>query len=224
VLLGYLPYSIDFEKIKRWKSALFEIMPTIHSVAFVGNADGDNWDFSDSNIEDQLPSRDGADILLAVTNVPIQDKYYFRRYSDNRACLTYSQMTEILNFDNIPLENLLLRTLYSVSFIYKRYGERIPTMQKPTDYAHDESRGCIFDMNGIKTNIIYSLNKPQLCHSCIETLKTIPKYKIEKEIIEKVQNELKKIKKGVYYQITDFVKKRPILSIIISSVVAILLA
>lgn len=78
-------------------------------------------------------------------------------------------------------------------------------------------------MNGIKTDVVYSLNQPQLCHSCVETLQSIPKYKIEKEIIEKVQKELKSIKKGLYYRLTDFVKRRLILSIIISSIVAIIL-
>jgi hypothetical protein len=132
-------------------------------------------------------------------------------------------MTEILKFDNIPLENLLLRVLYSIAFVYKRYGNRMPQMTEHTNFTHDETRGCIFDMNGIKTDVVYSLNSPQLCHSCVEILTTTPKYKIEKEVIDKVQSELKKIKKGRYYQLTDFVKRRPILAIIISSLVAIIL-
>jgi len=223
VFLGHIPYSIDLDKIRKWKSDLFEILKPINTVAIVGNSDGANWEFLDTNIEEQLPQRDGADILIAVTNVPLQHSYFARRFTDNRACMTFSEMTEILKFDNIPLENLLLRVIYSVSFVYRRYGNRIPLMAERTNFAHDETRGCIFDMNAAKTDVIYSLNKPQLCPSCIETLTTIPKYKVEKELIEKVQKELKKIKKGLYFEISDFVKRKPILSLIISAIVAIIL-
>ena len=114
------------------------------------------------NIEKQLPQRDNADLLLAVTNVPLQDSYFARRFTDNRICMTYNSMTEILKLDNIPLENLMLRVLYSISFVYKRYGNRIPSMTEQTNFTHDETRGCIFDMNGNKTDVIYSLNKPQI--------------------------------------------------------------
>jgi hypothetical protein len=223
VFLGHIPHALDIDKIVKWKSDLFEIMKPINTVAIVGNSDGAYWEFLDENIEEQLPARDGADILLAVTNVPLQSNYFARRFSDNRVCMTYNTMTEILKFDNIPLENLLLRVLYSIAFVYRRYGNRMPLMTEHTNFTHDETRGCIFDMNGVKTDVVYSLNGPQLCHSCVEILTTTPKHKIEKEIIDKVQGELKKIKKGLYYQLTDFIKRRPILAIIISSLVAIFL-
>lgn len=223
VFLGHIPHSIDIDKIVSWKSDLFEIMKPINTVAIVGDSDGAHWEFLDENIETQLPPRDGADILLAVTNVPLENNYFARRFSDNRVCMTYNEMTEILQSYNIPLENLLLRVLYSVSFIYRRYGNRMPLNTEHTNFTHDETRGCIFDMNGVKTDVVYSLNRPQLCHSCVETLTTIPKYKIEKEIIDKVQNELKKIKKGLYYQLSDFAKSSPICAIIISSLFAIIL-
>lgn len=223
VFLGHIPHSIDTDKIIKWKSELFEIVKPINTVAIVGDSDGAYWEYSDKNIEEQLPERIDADILLAVTNVPLQYNYFARRYSNNRVCMTYNTMTEILKFDNIPLENLILRVLYSIAFVYKRYGNRMPLASESTNFAHDETRGCIFDMNGVKTDVVYSLNSPQLCHSCVETLTTIPKFKIEKEIIEKVQCELKKIKKDLYYQLTDFIKNYPILTILLSSLFAIIL-
>ncbi|SEB54243.1 hypothetical protein SAMN04489761_1300 [Tenacibaculum sp. MAR_2009_124] len=223
VILGHIPHSLNIQKVQNWKSDLFEILSPIDTVNIVGDSDGFEWEFLDENMERQLPVRNGADVLIGVTNVPIQNNYFARRYSDNRVCMTYSTMTDILKYDNIPLENLLLRVIYSVSFVYRRYGNRIPLISESTNFAHDETRGCIFDMNGIKTDVIYSLNKPQLCDSCINTLTNIPQYKVGKNVIAKVQSELKGIKKGLYYRITDLLKKHPIPAIIFSSIFAITL-
>ncbi len=223
VFLGHVPHSIDIEKIIKWKSEIFEILKPINTVAIVGNSDGENWEFSDQNIDEQLPERESADVLLAVTNVPLQNNYYIRGLKDNKACMTYEMMADILKLDNIPLENLLLRMLYFISLAYKHYGGQIPISGENISIIHHETKGCIFDMNGVKTDVIYSLNGPQICHSCVEKLTTKPRYKIEKEVIDKVQSELKKVKKGIYYQITDFIKRKPVLAIIISSFLAIVL-
>lgn len=222
-VLGHLPYFIDQKKIKKWESELFELVQEIGIYAIVENSDGDNWEFSDRNITSQLPKREDEDILILLLNVPLQDNYFARRFTDNRVCVTYNEMTEILRFNNIPLENLLFRVLYSVSFVYRRYGDRLPSIDEPTNFSHDETRGGIFDMNGIKSDIIYSLNKPQLCHSCVEVLTGNKNHRIDINLINKVQKELKRIRKTRYYQILDFIKKYPVLSIIISSAIAVVL-
>jgi len=89
-----------------------------------------------------------------------------------------------------------------------------------TNFAHDETRGCLFDMNGIKTDIVYSLHKPIICNYCIEKLK---QEKISNEVISRIQKELGGIKKPLFYRITSFVKKHPIWSLMISALFAILL-
>lgn len=221
--LGHLPHSIDFDKIKKWKSELFEITGQISAFNINGESDGDEWEFLDDNIESQLPDRDGADVLLAVTYVPLQYKYFVRRFSDNRICMTYHLMADILKFDNIPLENLLLRMLYSVSLVYKLCGNKMPTSEEMRNYTHDETRGCVFDFDGVKSDVVYSLDKPQLCHSCVETLTSNGRHRLENNLVNKVQQELKDIKKGLYYRLADFIKSKPILAIIISSVAAIIL-
>lgn len=218
--LGHVPYALDIKKIENWKSELFELVKPIDYYAISKDSDGSNWQYSDENIESQLPKSFDGDILLTVTKVPIQNNYYARRVGNNRICLTFHEMSDILMLNNIPLENLILRVLYSASLIYKRYGKRIPASHEETHFAHDETRGCIFDMNGIKSEIIYSMNKPQLCSSCIEVLKN---EKVESNLLNQIQNELKKIRKSFYYQIADLVKDYPIWTILITSLTAIIL-
>lgn len=218
--LGHLPHHIDTKKVLAWKSDLFEIVLPLDNYAIREDSDLPNWQFSDVCIERHLPRNFDGDVLVAITRVPIENNYYARRYFGNKVCLSYYEMLEILGSDNIPLENLILRILYSISFVYKRYGNRIPLINEDTNFAHDETRGCIYDMNGIKTDIIYSLNRPRLCTYCVESL---THNHIETNLIDKAQKELKQIKKGLFYDIMDFIKRHPIWSIVISSITAIIL-
>jgi hypothetical protein len=220
VFLGHVPYTLDIGKIENWKSELFELIRPIDYYSITKDSDGPYWQFSDQCIDSQLPDSFDGDILIAVTNVPIQNNYYARRVSNNRICLTYHEMSEILRNYNIPLENLIFRVMYSASLVFKRYGNRVPESIEITNFSHDETRGCIFDMNGIKSEIIYSTNRPQLCTSCIEVLKN---EKVESNLIIQIQRELRKIRKSLYYQITDLIKDFPILAIVITSITAILL-
>lgn len=222
VNLGHFPFPIDQKKVRKWKSDLFEIISPITSVTIINNSDGYAWEFTDENLLQQLPSIEGADMLLAITNVPIQDNYYVRRVKENHVCMTYHTMSKILELDNIPLENLILRVLYTISFAFKRYGGKLP-ITREIKLTHDETRGCIFDMNGTKMDVIYSLNKPQLCSSCEQSLLDNNQFRIEKEVIEKVKKELKKIQKRRYFRLANFIKQKPILAIFLSALFAIII-
>lgn len=156
VVLGYFPNVERIEGVKSWDSDLFEIN-SIGYCNISSRSDGYYWEYLDETVEKELPSTDGADILVAITNVPIQNGYFARRFSGNRICLSYAGMREILHYDNIPLENLLLRVLYSISLVYKTHGNRVPVMTENTSFTHDDTRGCIFDMDGNKTDILFNI-------------------------------------------------------------------
>jgi len=125
-----------------------------------------------------------------------------------------------LNQNNIPLENILFRLLYAYNLLFKRSGDKIPESDDITNFTHDETRGCLFDMNGIKTDIVYSLHEPIICPDCVERLR---KDKVSNETISYTQKEISTIKKPLFYRLLSFVEKHPIWSIIISSTVAIII-
>jgi hypothetical protein len=220
VILGQLPLVININKIVNWKSSLFQVMPQVDRFEITLNADGDDWDFTDDNIRHHIPPQLDGDIVLAITRIPLQDNYYARRFDQNRVCLSFYEMDDILRSENIPLENLILRLAYAMSFVYKKYGNRLPPISEYTEYAHDETRGCLFDMNGVKGDIIYSTHKPKICDSCVAKLK---ESRVASNLIEAVQNEIKNVKKTNYYVLADLVKKHPYLAIIISAITAICL-
>lgn len=220
IILGQLPVDLDKLKLTNWKSDVFEIVGQIDNYTITNNADGLSWEFTDENIESQLPVNFEGDLLIAMTHVPLENNYYARRFTNNTICMTFYQMADMLTLSNIPIENLVYRLLYSYSLIYRRHGNRIPSRDEVTTFTHDETRGCLFDMNGIKSDIIYSTNKPIICDECVQRL-TIERVPIN--TINKVKEEIKGIKKETYYRIADLVKKHPIWALIISTISALLI-
>jgi hypothetical protein len=220
IILGQLPVDLDKIKLTKWKSDVFELVGQIDNYTITNNADGLNWEFSDDNIENQLPENFEGDFLIAMTHVPLEDNYYARRFTNNRICMTFYEIADILNLSNIPIENLVYRLLYSYSLIYKRHENRIPSRDEVTSFTHDETRGCLFDMNGIKSDVVYSTNEPIICDSCVQRLTT---ERVPINIINKVKEELKQIKKGMYYRIADLIKKYPICSLVFSTISAIII-
>ena len=186
-----MPSDFDKRKIKSWKSALFTVVGDIENYSLTQDSDGYGWEFTDENLEQILPKQFQGNFLIAIVNVPIELNWYSRRLSNNRVVFTFHEIKDILEHFNIPLENAVFRLLYAYTFLFKRSGERIPLNDEPTNFTHDETRGCLFDMNGIKTDIVYSLHKPIICPDCVERLR---KEKVSNETISKAQKEIVKIK------------------------------
>lgn len=220
VTIGHMPAEFDKQKISNWKSGVFSVAGDIENYALTHDSDGDDWEFTDVKLEEVLPNEYSGNFLIAIVNVPLELNWYSRRLSNNRVVFTFHEIKEILLFSNIQLENIVYRLLYAYSLLYKRSGNRIPVDAEATNFTHDETRGCIFDMNGIKTDIIYSCHKPIVCSDCVERLR---REKISNETISKIQSEILKIKKPLFFQILGFIKSHPIWSIIISAITAIFL-
>lgn len=218
--IGHMPADFNKNKITNWKSSVFSINGEIESYSLNKNSDGENWEFLDKNLEEVLPTNFNSDFLISIVNVPIELNWYTRRLSNNRIVFTFHECKEILTHYNIPLENIIYRVLYAYTLLYKRSNNKIPVTSEHTHFAHDETRGCLFDMNGLKTDIIHSCHNPIICKHCEEKLK---QEKISNEVISKIQREIKRIKKPLFYRLADFVKKHPIASLIISAITAIIL-
>ncbi|WP_209019436.1 hypothetical protein [Chlorobaculum sp. 24CR] len=218
--VGHMPADFNRKKVKEWRSSVFEIIDGIESYTIPCNSDGNSWEFTDITLERVLPSRFNGEFLIAIVNVPIEHNWYSRRLSSNRVVVSFHEIKEILRFSNIPLENLIYRLLYAYTLAYKRSGNRIPENKEISDFTHDETRGCLFDMNGIKTDVIYSCHSPIICSDCVERLR---KERVSEETINLCLNEIQRIRKALFYRITDFIKKHPLWSLTISGITTIVL-
>ena len=220
ITIGQLPFQLDSSKLKQFKSNLFSVQDEIEQLTLNRNSDHRDWTYSDVTLRDQVPKPNNDGILFAIVNVPIEDNYFTRRLEDNVVVFTFHEIREILSQENIPLENIILRLLFVYSLIFKQNGNLLPPMSDIKNYMHDEARGCLFDMCGIKSEICYSCVSPKICNECAGNLNN---NRISLDVVNKTKAELRKIRKPLFYRIYDFVKEHPILSLIFSALSAIFL-
>lgn len=220
VTIGHLPLHLNLLQVSAWHSEVFELVGGIDNFDLRCDSDSIGWEFSDALLRDQLPAHTGADFLLAIVNVPIEANWYSRRLGNNQIVFTFNQIREFLVWENIPLENAILRVLYAYTLLYHRSGKKIPGFGEAPSFTHDETRGCLFDMNGIKSDLVQSCHKPVVCGECEERLRN---ERVSNQTIKTVQQEIRKIRKHLYYRAFDFVKTKPVIALTISSVFAIFL-
>jgi len=239
-IIGFLPFDFNKELIKKWESDEFEIIEGFDVQHIAKKADipqdmfqvgdekkGHKWGYSDSLLENELPKNTGANFFVWITFVPLEESYFVRRLDYNRVVLSYSKMYDILKKELIPVENLLLRTIYRHILIYRKYKDSIPSHKNKKDipFIHDDTRGCLFDMCVNKADVIFFLNKPDICIHCDAEMtgkeddNTI---RVGENHVNQIKKECKeKIKRGSYYKIVALIKENPIISLILSILLAI---
>lgn len=220
VTIGHLPLHLNLKAVSAWRSEAFELVGEVENYALRCDSDSDGWVFSDALLKAQLPKHAGADFLVAIVNVPIEHNWYSRRLGDNQIVFTFNQIRDYLAWENIPQENAILRVLYAYTLLYRRAGNKIPGLGEAPNFTHDETRGCLFDMNGIKSDLVESCNKPIVCGECQERLRN---ERVSDQMIKTVQREIGRIRKQLYYRAFDFVKAKPVAALVISSTFAIML-
>lgn len=220
VTIGHLPLHLNLKRISDWKSEVFQLAGEVENFALGCDSDSDGWEFSDELLSAQLPTHSGEDFLVAIVNVPIEENWYTRILEGNKIVFTFSQIRDFLTRENIPLENAILRVLYAYTLLYRGAGNRIPSMGEARSFTHDETRGCLFDMNGIKSDLIESCDEPMVCGRCVEHLRNA---RVSTETIRAVQQDIRNIRKPLYFRALDYVKSHPIAALAISSAFAIML-
>jgi hypothetical protein len=94
------------------------------------------------------------------------------------------------------------------------------TDDKVYKFVHDDTRGCLFDLNGDKRDIIYNTEKPIICDECKGK---ISNYAIPKNFIGDIQKELVKINKPFLEKIEIFIKKYLWFSISLTLIIPVIL-
>lgn len=219
-ILGQKPPDLDTTALTRWRSDLWEIHEKkIETFPLNGDCDLECWGYSDEGLSPKAPAVPGADFTIYILNVPLEDNYYFRRISRDVGCVSLFEVADVLRAHCMPVENLVLRMLYSSTMIRLRKGF-LPPIGELATLAHHETKGCIFDMTGIKTDIVFSCHSPILCESCRVAASD---EQVSKETIETFAKEIRKIKKRLYHRIADWVRRQPVLALLISALFALIL-
>jgi len=244
-IIGFLPFHFNKKLIKKWKSNEFKIVDDIHEQEFLENANIDPndfnvssgkklhypWGYSDALLEKETDSiernSEKVDFSIWITFVPLKDNYFVRRLSSNRVVLSYFEMYDILKKELIPVENLLLRTIYRHILIFYKYRNSIPSHEITPNipFIHDDTRGCLFDMCANKADVIFFLNKPEICKHCDTGITGNDENmeRVGENRVKQIKTECsEKIKRGSYYKIVGFIQENPFRTLILSTLFGIL--
>ena len=222
ITLGHIPPSFNKNKIEKHKSKIFKVSTEIQSHSISEDSDIENWAYSEQLLERHVPKLPvDYDFMIIITALPLQFNWYARRLNNNRTVVSLYEVADILECNDIPVENIILRVLYAYSLVFQSHDNKIPVSTSITDYTHDDVRSCLFDMTGDKKDIKYSCSKPIICQPCITKLAS---KKVAHETIKTATTEIAKhIKKPLFFRLSDLIKKHPIQAICYSTIVAITL-
>ena len=217
VSLGNLKYPVSISHLETWPSKVLTIQHGA-SVGHLPNSDGGSWEYTDENLLEVLKADEDSDFTVGLINVPLEGNYYMRRLTDKVAVLSLYEMADIVLYSEFTLEQFILRNIYELTVLFAANGKVIPTDY--TTWAHDEVRGCIFDMNSNKSDIVFSLHRPILCPSC----KTrVSSKQLPAEFVPTLERELLQIQKSLFVRMTEWVKLHPIFALLITATFGVLL-
>lgn len=211
VLLGNLKYPLNVAQLEGWKSDILRIQHRA-AVGHLPNADGDDWEYTDQQLLGVLGAEQDSDFTLGLISLPLEDNYYMRRLSDRVAVLSLHQMAEIVGYFGFSIEQYVLRNAYELAVLFAGNGKLIPVDY--VTWAHDEVRGCLFDMNSNKSDIIFSLDRPKLCAACRTRLSS---KQVPADLLPTLDRELPRIRKALYLRMTEWVKRHPIFALAITA-------
>lgn len=210
VLLGNLKYPLNIAQLEGWKSDVLRIQHRA-AVGHLPNADGEDWEYTDQQLLGVLGAEQDSDLTLGLISLPLENNYYMRRLSDRVAVLSLHQMAEIVGHFGFSIEQYVLRNAYELAILFAGNGKLIPI--DCVTWAHDEIRGCLFDMNSNKSDITFSLDRPMLCATCRTRLSS---KQVPADLIPTLDRELPRIRKALYLRMTEWVKRHPIFALAIT--------
>ena len=215
VVLGHMKHRIDFGRIKAWSSELFTVL-SISTRTTIPDGNGNWQEFDDDGLAFVEPV-ENVDLTVAITEYALQDNYYARPIGRGAVVLSFYEVADILELHDIPLEHFVIRNLYEFAMVVHLYGnhpEGVP------DICHDETRSCLFDLNGIKSDVVYSTACPTICERCRARLSGA---QLPAGTVHHLEKELARIRKPLYFRMASFIKQRPLLALFIGAVAGLLL-
>ena len=217
ISVGSLKYPFDFRKLTTWQSKIVQISHG-PSIEHLPNAQGPDWTYPDAQLSALIRAVPNSNITLALVNVPLQDNYYLRRLNSNVAVLSFFEMAEIARAFHFTIECYVLRNIHEIAVLFAANGGLIPA--NAITWAHDDVRGCLFDMNASKLDIIFSMHKPTLCPECSNRLHS---KQIDPSFLPNLRTELGRIRKTLYFRAAEWVQVHPLWALAVTAAFGVIL-
>jgi len=206
------PRSLFFE--------LHEVAP-VPVAAMADPADGQSG-YADRELARLVAPEPGYGLTIAVIDAPLREGYYLRRLSGNRVVVSTHEVAPLLIEKGYSLRSFVRRNVYQAVVGYIRHDGRLPSTRK-VRLAHVPTRGCLYDWNDTREDILHSLDQPQLCSACIERTRLSAVH----HLLPQLSSELRQIRKPILMRFgerfKEAVDRRPWLAIVAPLTVGIAL-
>ena len=214
IIIGHANRVINFDLIKNHKSKFFKFsnIERINSLPEANKNDGYlDLVYSKEEITSIIKDIQFDGLCVAIMNYGFNDNFYMHRVGSNKICISVFGLENILNKKNISLENFIIKNIYMIytSFVTLKNLDNAGIY----DFVHSDTRGCLFDKNGNKEDIVFNTEKPIICDECKGK---ISRKSIPKEFLEDIQKELLKIDKPFITKIENFISKYPLFSVLVT--------
>lgn len=221
IIIGHADRIVDFQIIQKYNSKFFECSDLEHIYILPNCQKNDGYldnVYSKPELIKLLENIQFDGICIAVMNYRFDDNFYMHRLDGNKLCISIAGIEEILLRKSISIENFILKNLYEAFIFYKIFNNLVN--DEVYNFVHHDTRGCLFDLNGDKSDIIYNTESPIICEECQSKINT---KSVPKGFIKSIQNELQKIHKPWIKSIEIFIKKYPLASILATFVFSTLI-
>jgi hypothetical protein len=217
-VLGSLKFDVNLHKVQEWRSELFEI-EHVNRLHFLPDSESESgWHYSDKQLKKIIGDTSSFHVVLALINAELENNYYGRRIGKNIYILSLYETGHIILKNDLGLEQFIVQNLYYVTAVYYKFRGNIPLSNQ--SLTHQDIRSCLFDFNSDKEDIPFSLGKATICDDCKADFDSTF---VPDRFVETLRNELKRIKKPIYFRIRDFIKRRPVVSLFIAILATIIL-
>ena len=221
ITLGHVDHKVSINKIKNWKSKLFEVncVQKLEQIPESDIEDGFlDHKFSIAGLENSINCPKESDLAIAIMGYRFDDNFYLHRLSDNCVALSVYGIKEILNSESISIENFIIKQIYecfALKVLVKDFDSN-----DVYKIVHTDTRGCLFDLNGDRFDIIYNTEKPKICNACKNHFES---KQLDERIFPTLTSELRKIKKPFILRVESFIRNYPFVSILLSGLFALFL-
>ncbi len=209
ITLGHVEHKVNIKKIKNWKSNLFEIN-SFQRLEQLPESDIDDGyldhKFTREGLVDYINCPNGSDLAIAIMSNRFSDNFYLHRLNENCVAISIYEIKEILSNENISIENFIIKQIYEV-YSLKNLVTNFAS-KEVYSIVHSDTRGCLFDLNGDRFDVIYNTEKPIICDPCKNQFRT---RQLDSKILPSLKKELKRLKKPFIMRVESFIRKYPLL-------------
>lgn len=219
VKLGHVDRIVEFKRILKWKSKLFEINSN-KCICYLPESDVvDGYldiKYTNEKLSNIISCPEDSDYCIAIMPYRFNDGFYMHRIGVNCAVLSLYGIANILRTENISIENFIINQLYCTCAIKNLLTDF--SSSEASKLKHRDTRGCLFDMNGDRNDLIYNIEKPVICDCCKSKFKN---NQMNTDTLSTFEKELKRIRKPWILRAERKIKEYPLISIILSVLSAI---